>query len=256
MPFTKLDGYEIHYTLCGPEQPEKRIMYVHGTGCNSAVWHRHCDSMSNSHQCVAIDLPGHGQSEGSGFRGTADYAHFVQALAETLGWDRYILVGHSLGGAIALTVAVYHPGNLSGLILVDTGARLRVEPEILDAARRAAKGEVMPRSDPRWTYAVNTPDSVIEAVRADLGDVSSDIIYRDWVADDTFDFLHRVKSIETPAIAICGDEDPITPVRNHVYFHTQMPRCELEVIRECGHWPAYEKPGLFDSIVERFVNQL
>ena len=77
----------------------------------------------------AIDL------DGRGFRGAADHGAIVAGLAHHLGWERCVVAGHSMGGGIALSVALYYPELLNGLMLIDTGARLRVHPAILRAAR-------------------------------------------------------------------------------------------------------------------------
>ncbi len=121
--------------VAGPAGRGQRVLYVHGTGCNSEVWMPHMQAIAEAHATVAIDLPGHGGSPGRGFRGIADYAYFVVELARTLGWDRFVMVGHSMGGAIALLTALHHPELLDGLVLVDTGARLRVSPALLRGSR-------------------------------------------------------------------------------------------------------------------------
>ncbi len=164
MPVHRIDALDIHFVHRGPEDSPRRVLYVHGTGCNARVWDRHCASLPPEYQTACIDLAGHGRSSGAGFRGTADHAFVIDALADRLGWDRFVLVGHSLGGAIALTHAVYHPARLDALVLVDTGGRLRVAPEVLENARLAALGQEIPAPDPRWTYSPRTPDSVIEQV--------------------------------------------------------------------------------------------
>ena len=67
------------------------------------------------------------------------------------------------------------------------------------------------------------------------------------------DFLSRLRAVRTSCLAVCGADDPITPVRNHVFFRQQMPSCELAVIEECGHWPFYEQPAAFDRIVINYL---
>jgi Na+/H+ antiporter NhaD/arsenite permease-like protein len=88
-------GRTIHYHAAGRPHPRTghRVLYVHGTGCNGTVWGPHMAAIADVHEPVAIDLPGHGRSPGPGFRGVADYAHFVIELARALGWDRFVLTG-------------------------------------------------------------------------------------------------------------------------------------------------------------------
>ena len=115
-------------------------------GCGSG----HMGAIADRHTPVAIDLPGHGQSSGTGFRGVADYTHYVVRLAAHLGWDRFVIAGHSLGGGIALTTAIYYADRLAGLMLIDTGARLRVDPNVLENSRRLAAGKAGIALDPAF----------------------------------------------------------------------------------------------------------
>src|SRR5262245_11612360 len=99
-------------------------LYVHGTGRNGRVWEDHMAAIAETHTPVAIDLPGHGRSSGRGFRGMADYAHVVMELGRALGWERFVVAGHSLGGGVAITAALYHPEeHIAGcrLAIIDGG---------------------------------------------------------------------------------------------------------------------------------------
>jgi len=135
MPSVVVDERTIHYHAFASPAPRigHRLLYVHGTGCDGRVWAPHAAAIARAHTPVAIDLPGHGQSPGRGFRGIADYTYFVVELARALGWERFVVVGHSMGGAVALMTALHHGDLLEGLVLVDTGARLR-------ESRPAARG--------------------------------------------------------------------------------------------------------------------
>ena len=231
-------------------------MYVHGTGCNGRLWLRHMRAIADNYTSAAIDLPGHGGSSSVGFRGAADYAHYCVELADHLGWERFVLVGHSLGGAIALTVATYSVTRLAGLVLVDTGARLRVAPGVLERARRAAKGMDLAPTDPQWSYAPTTPRAIIDEVATINAEEDPGVAYRDWIADDSFDFMSRTQDITVPTLAICGAQDELTPLRNHLYFRDTIPDCELVVIDESGHWPYFEQPVVFDQTVRGFLDKL
>ncbi len=233
------EGLDVHYDTFGADAAGTPIILVHGTGCRAEVLSRVAHVLAAERPVAALDLPGHGRSDGHGFRGAADYAHFVTALADHLGWARFVLLGHSLGGAIALVVAAYDPRRLTGLCLVDTGARLRVDPG--------------PEIDPRWSFGTATTDETIDHVARDRGEVAPDVVYRDWVADDTFDVLARLKHIHVRSIAIGGSEDRLTPVRNHIAFRELMPDCDLAIIENSGHWPFYEQPEAFDAALAGFL---
>jgi len=255
MPSVMIDGRTIHYHVAGGGAGQ-RVLYVHGTGCNGAVWGPHMRALAAAHTAVAIDLPGHGQSSGPGFRGVADYAHFVVELARTLGWERFVLAGHSMGGAVALLTAIYHPERLAALVLVDTGARLRVDPRLLRAAGEAARSGQSPAADRSWAFASTTPASVVEAVAALTASTDPAVTYADWIADDTFDVMSRVREIARPTLIVCGAEDRLTPVKYHRFLADQIAGSRLTIIDRAGHWVFWEQPEAFTRTVGAFLDEL
>ena len=248
----------IHYhAVDGPAaRGVRRVLYVHGTGCSSEVWIPHMTAVADAHAPVAIDLPGHGRSPGRGFRGIADYAYFVVELAKTLGWDRFVMVGHSMGGAIALLTALHHPELLDGLVLVDTGARLRVHPALLRGAREAATAALAPATDRSWAYAGATPQSVVDAVQRLTAATDPWVTYGDWIADDTFDVMSRLKDIRVPTQIVCGAEDRLTPVKYHELLAAQISGSRLTIIEKAGHWVFWEQPETFTRAVRAFLDGL
>ena len=253
---THIDGLNIHYFEAGAPSAAPPVLYVHGTGCNGRVFERHVEALAPDFRSVAIDLPGHGRSEGRGFRSAIENAFYVAGLAKSLGWEQWVVAGHSLGGAVALSVATYFPEQLAGLMLIDTGARLRVNPKIIERARMVAAGEIAAGGHDASSYASSTPQSVIDSVAALVADEDAEVTYRDWIADDSFDCMSRVQQIRTPTLAICGEQDEMTPLRNHVFFEKTMPNCRLEVVPDAGHWPFVEQPERFDEIVRGFLSGL
>ena len=251
-------GRTIHYhtVAAGAARPGRRVLYVHGTGCNGQVWLPHMTAIADAHTGVAIDLPGHGRSPGQGFRGVGDYTYFVVELAKALGWDRFVVAGHSLGGGIALLAALHHGDLLDGLILVDTGARLRVDPALLKGARAAAEvGRAVP-TDRSWGFAAATPQSVVDAVQKLTADTDPTVTYQDWIADDTFDVMSRLKEIRVPTLAVCGAQDRLTPVKYHQFLAAQIPGCRLNVVEQAGHWMFWEQPEAFTRTVHSFLDSL
>jgi len=248
----------IHYHVVGGPAARggQRVLYVHGTGCSSEVWIPHMKAVADAHAPVAIDLPGHGRSPGRGFRGIADYAYFVVELAKTLGWDRFVMVGHSMGGAIALLTALHHPELLDGLVLVDTGARLRVHPALLRGAREAATATLTPATDRSWAYAGATPQSVVDAVQRLTAATDPWVTYGDWIADDTFDVMSRLKDIRVPTLIVCGAEDRLTPVKYHELLAAQISGSRLTIIEKAGHWVFWEQPETFTQVVRAFLDGL
>jgi pimeloyl-ACP methyl ester carboxylesterase len=248
----------IHYhaVAASAARPGRKVLYVHGTGCNGQVWLPHMTAIADGHDPVAIDLPGHGQSPGSGFRGVGDYTYFTVELTKALGWDRFVIAGHSLGGAIALLTALHHGELLDGLILVDTGARLRVDQALLRGARVAAEAGRATATDRSWGFASGTPQSLVDEIEKLTDDTNPAVTYQDWIADDTFDVMSRIKDIRVPTLAICGALDRLTPVKYHQFLAAQIPGCRLTVVEEAGHWMFWEQPETFTQTVRSFLDSL
>jgi pimeloyl-ACP methyl ester carboxylesterase len=251
-------GRTIHYHSVNGHAARsgRNVLYVHGTGCNGQVWLPHMTRIAPAHTPVAIDLPGHGQSPGAGFRGVGDYAYFVVELARALGWDRFVVAGHSLGGAIALLTALHDGDRLDGLILVDTGARLRVDPALLRGSRAAAEAGRAVATDRSWGFAAATPQSVVDAVQQLTAGTDPAVTYQDWIADDTFDVMSRLEDIRVPTLAICGAQDRLTPVKYHQFLAAQIPGCQLTVVENAGHWMFWEQPEVFTRTVRAFLDGL
>lgn len=257
MSTVTIDGLSINYIHNGVDTSDdaKKILFVHGTGCNGRVFENLIAAMKD-YEAVAIDLPGHGLSQGVGFRGVVDHAYFVAQLIDTLGWNQCVVAGHSLGGGIAIALASYFPEILRGLILIDTGARLRVAPAVIANAKKLAAGESSAKRDLRLGFSDKTHDDVITALHRLTGNEDPAVTLKDWYADDSCDFLTRLNTLDVPALAICGREDRLTPLKYHEYLRDNMPQCQLAVIDDAAHWPFLENSEEFTQQMYDFLRNL
>ncbi|MEM7466453.1 MAG: alpha/beta hydrolase [Pseudomonadota bacterium] len=253
MPTISINGHTIHYITNReiPGDVGKRVVYIHGTGCNGRVFERHINAIPE-HHALALDLSGHGESSGSGYRGVVDHAHWVASFIQSMDWEPCVVAGHSMGGGIAIALAIYFPELVERLLLIDTGARLRVAPAVIDYAKRIAAGGV-DKVNNRQGFADGTAERTIKDLRAINVNENPNVTLKDWYADDSCDFLSRVGDIKIPSLAICGREDQLTPLKYHEYLRDNMPNCKLEIIDNAGHWPFVEQPQHFDEIVKKFL---
>ena len=137
MPTIQSGEHTIYYRRSQPADAPNAppLVLIHGAGGTHMHWPGELRRLPTT-TVYALDLPGHGQSGGAGCTTITEYAQAVAAWADALGLPRFILAGHSMGGAIAQMVALRQPQRLAGLILVGTGARLAVSPAILDGLGR------------------------------------------------------------------------------------------------------------------------
>jgi pimeloyl-ACP methyl ester carboxylesterase len=238
---------EIHLERCGSGE---KVLFVHGAGGNSLAWGFQ-KSLDRVCEVVLMDLPGHGRSPGEGFREIADYAGCVASTIEENGLAGCRLAGHSMGGAIAAHIAVERPGLLSGLILVGTGARLRVFPQILEGMLKDKEKTV--RAIMGYAFSKKSPPAFVDAAVAVMMAAPKEVIHGDFSACDGLDMMEAVKSIELPTLIIVGEDDLLTPPKYSEYLAQQIRGSQLSVIRDAGHMVMLEKPEETNRAIEAFI---
>jgi pimeloyl-ACP methyl ester carboxylesterase len=107
------------------------LLFIHGAGGNHKIWEYQTKHFNNA---IAVDLPGHGFGEGK--RTIKEYVEYVKRFCDERGFKNIVIIGHSMGGAIAQEFALTYPEYLKALVLVGTGAKLRVSPVIFEAIRK------------------------------------------------------------------------------------------------------------------------
>ena len=137
MLFTNIDGHKSAYrisSVAGHGKPT--LLCVHGSGGDSSVWASQFAGLAADCTLIAPDLPGHGKTKGKGGYRLEDYAAWLESFAEALGLHSFILMGYSMGGAIAQAMAHAYPTRVAGLILVSTAMRFVVAPEYLKVLQK------------------------------------------------------------------------------------------------------------------------
>lgn len=186
------------------------IVLVHGAGANARRFDRLALLVPDA---VAVDLPGHGGAPGTGLdhiEGAGGYAASLAALLRREGFDRPILVGHSMGAAVALAIALEGSVPLGGIGLIGAGPRLRVHPEFL---ARTARGEV-PDGLAGLMYGPDADPALVAAeAEALVPMAASGVLGRDFAACDAFDASDRLRALDLPAALVVGSVDRMTPPR-------------------------------------------
>jgi len=214
-----------------------RIICVHGAGESSALWQAVVDQLPGA---TALDLPGHG---GQGGRSENTVEGYARWLANHIEEDEpVVLAGHSLGGAIALRLALQpeRPLWLAALVLVGSGARLRVSPDILYLLRTdfAAAGDLIYE----WSAGDKTIAGLRETFDIGLRQAGARVATGDYLAADGFDVMESVRNIDLPTLAIVGREDRMTPPKYARYLRASIPNCRLVEIEGAGHLAPLERP--------------
>lgn len=223
-----------------------RLLMVHGSGQNELTYHYQTARFANAD---AVNLPGH--PDGDPCDSIGGYADWLREYARAKGCSPFVLFGHSMGGAIALDYALRYPGDLAGLVLIGTGARLRVHPDYLNRCldERQWRAEA-----PAYYEAINPQLAPRLAARAlQSGPM---VEHNDLSACDQFDVMARVREIALPALVVVGADDIMTPVRYAEYLGRELPDAEVVVIPNSGHFVTLEQPEAVNAAVARFLQRL
>ncbi len=254
-----LKGLKIHYLERIPPSttfPNYQIIFIHGSGGNASIWQKVMEFLAqNGWGTIALSLPGHGFSEGEGMSSIAEYREFVNDFIEGKGFKNILLAGHSLGGGIVLDFALKYPEKLKGIILIGTGARLRVHPQALEKFRQMAAGEIDPKFEP-WAFAENTSPHILAEGEKEWSLTSPRVRYIDLKACDQFDIMAEVEKIQLPALVVVGTKDQLTPVKYAEYLHKKIKGAKLEIIPEVGHMLMLEAPEELSLAIKNFLKTL
>jgi pimeloyl-ACP methyl ester carboxylesterase len=226
------------------------VVLVHGAGENSLLWRKMMEGMSGGAKAVAVDLPGHPTGEIS-CRSVEDYSEALREFLKGGGLDHPVVGGHSMGGAVVLTLALTHPEEIGGLVLVSTGAKLGVAPEILDGLRTQPMRTIENLITP-WSF--NSIDLALgREARAALSVSNLPVFLNDYLACTGFDVRNDLKRIETRTLIICGDKDRMTPPKFSHYLNANIAGSELRFIKDSGHMLPLEKPEAVASVIQSFL---
>jgi pimeloyl-ACP methyl ester carboxylesterase len=228
------------------------LVLIHGAGGDRYHWSPGLRRLPGE-RVLAIDLPGHGESGGTGERSIEGYRTQVESWMERIGLEQVVVAGHSMGGAISLSLALSGSERVAGLILVGTGGRLRVHPDFLlgmssDESYKDTVEEIM-----RWSFGSRASSRLIELASERMLDTDREIYLGDFAACDAFDVLDQLPQIELPCLVLCGTEDRMTPVKFSQKLALDIPDSDLVLVEGAGHMVMLEAPAEVESAIQEFM---
>ena len=251
------------------------LLLIHGMAGTCANWESVIEPLAMKHTVIAPDFPGHGSSApGGGDYSLGGLAGGLRDLLLTLGHERATLVGHSLGGGVAMQFTYQFPEMVERLVLVSSGG---LGPDVSPVLRAAA----LPGADVFISATAGVGSRVGSVVGRGLGAIglrpSTDVaeVARGYATlsdpERRKAFLATLRSVvgtegqrvaaldrlylaaELPLLIVWGEKDPIIPVAHGREAHAQLPGSRLEVFEDTGHVPQLERPGRFIATLERFL---
>jgi pimeloyl-ACP methyl ester carboxylesterase len=259
------DGTKIAALLAGPPDATESIVFLHGLGGSQSTWASVLGHFAENYRIVAVDLPGHGASDKPSPDST-DYS--IPGLAAKLGellekmeLSPAVLIGHSLGGATALQLALDRPKLVRALALVDSAALgSEISGELLDRVESAPSRDEARRllelffEDRRFVlergiddmYAARIAPGADEAVKA----LAASAFTR---YGQNLVLVDRLGELEVPVLIVWGELDRVLPSTHAVAAATALPTAWLEIMEGVGHVPQVEAAPAFASIVNRWL---
>lgn len=232
----------------GRESLEMTLVFIHGAGSSRISWQLQLHYFKDAQ---AISLPGH--PEGLGYDTIEGYASWVEEYLQRNANRDTVLVGHSMGGAIAIEYALRN-SDLKGLVLVGTGARLRVRQDIL--SKILEDYEEASKLIAGMSVSLSCDSIVVERIAKEMLRVNPKVTYGDFAACNGFDRMAEIGNIHTQALVICGADDQLTPPKYSQYLHEKIRNSRLVVISGAGHSVMLEKHREFNEALEVFLASL
>ena len=237
------------------KEKDPSLLLIHGAGGNGQIWDEQVAFFEGKHSLFRLDLPGHGGSAPRGEGQIRAYAQWVRLSSEKLFAKRpFVLVGHSMGGAIVLELALNPPVGLSGLVLVGSGAKLAVTRAIFQTL--SENSEAFFQSIDQFAFSLAAPKALRERFIRVTRQCPPSVIFDDFKACDHFDIRNRLREIKLPTLVLCGEEDQLTPVRYSRYLHENITASRFVLIPQAGHMVMAEQPDLFNRAVTSFLETL
>ncbi len=247
------EALTLYYTRARAENPRyPPLVLAHGAGGSHLSWPPQLRRLPRA-DVIAPDLPGHGRSEGQGRASVRAYAEDVLALLDALALPRAVIVGHSMGGAIAQELALRAPQRVAGLVLLGTGSKLPVAPQLLPALLEAPEPTVAQLMD--WAWSVQTPDALKQQGAQLMLALPSQVLHDDFAACSVFDARGDVTRIAAPTLVVGASDDRMVPLKFSRTLAESLPQAELVVLEGAGHMFPLERPQELADVVAEWLER-
>ena len=276
LQFQTIHGYRRAYRIAGSGPA---LLLIHGIGDNSETWNTVQAKLAQRFTVIAPDLLGHGQSDKPrADYSVAAYANGMRDLLSVLDIESVTVVGHSLGGGVAMHFAYQFPQLLERLILVGAGGVTKDVHVALRAASLPMGGEAL---------ALLRLPGVLPALQL-VGKVAGAMVGSTGLGHDLPDILRVLRDLPEPTASsaftrtlravvdwrgqvvtmldrcyltesvpvqlIWGEQDVVIPVSHALMAHAAMPGSRLEIFKKSGHFPFHDHPDRFVEVIEQFID--
>lgn len=252
MATIQLQDREFFYYEHQSDRTGRTLCFIHGAGGSHRVWPEGLLAWPEA-RVIAVDLPGHGRSAPPGRRSINQYAIYVENFINALRLTNLILVGHSMGSAIALAAAQRRAVDLDGLILFGASGRMPVADPLLGGSLSSLD----------QVAAFIAESGLADAAAAEREEVRNEVLatggittFGDFLACNRFDLRPHLADIDIPALIISGRLDVMTPLRFSESLAAGLPQSRLHILDDTGHFAMRERPDAVRKLIAGFLSEL
>ena len=250
----KIDGRDVLYYTAGQGEP---LVVIHGGGGDARTWWLNIAELAEKYTVYAPDLPGFGGSQPlDGDYYIPELVDFVDRFAKSLGLEKFYLIGHSLGGGIALNYTLNFPQKIKKLVLVSSlclgreiafWVRLFSLPAFIRYIGGLTIGVL---KGVKWMLKqLNPAEFVMPLSPASMTVGGSITNFR----QQTLVLEKRLSEVKMPTLLVWGAKDPIVPVMQAYRAAKAIPDCRVEVFKKRGHNVHRDEVKKFSSIITGFL---
>ncbi len=229
------------------------VILLHGAGGNHLHWPPELRRIADQ-RIYAPDLPGHGKSDGIGRQSIADYASCVLAFMDELKVRKAIFIGHSMGGAIALQMALHHARRTLGIVLMNTAPSLRLPAGLLENTLAAATFPLAIKTLGELAFSPQVDPRLKESAMQRMSEVRSSVLHGDFMACDSFDVFVRLGRVKVPTLIVSGADDKMVPSHYAQSMHQKIKNSLLHTVDGAGHMLMLENPMAITNILRLFLS--
>lgn len=253
MPITADVYYQLHRPadLHSPNP----VILIHGAGGNHLYWPPNIRRLPG-YWVMAVDLPGHGKSPGPGKSSISAYSTVLLNWLQAMKIQKALLVGHSMGGAITLDMAIHSPERVLGIGLVGSSASFKVNQELIHNTQQADTYPEAISKIIQWSFSPQTSSYIKQIAAQRLIETPAEVLRNDLIASQEFDVTQQLDLVNAPSLVVCGEQDKMTPLRNSAYLAEHIPGAQMVVIPEAGHMVMIEKAAQVEENLIRFIQQV
>lgn len=261
MPTVNINNAKIFYAHTGDADSPYTLLFIHSTTSAGEYWHVLTSYFSN-YNCIAVDLPNHGRSTGKNITSVEEFADFTEYFTQHLQnkgilTKHITLIGHSLGGAISIELAIRKLPYIRRLILLSSGANnSKYCSSIIDNRYHINNDSFnLEHLEPlKWGRKTNEYDKINaqKLSTTSTPTLNSSLYLQDILTTKNYNKLNEINNIDIPTLVIMGDDDQMLPVQTALDMKKHLLHCNVAIIPYRGHLVLFEELDYVKKIISHF----